>query len=85
MNVKKHDRITANPQVMVGKPVIKGTRIPVEQVLRHLADGMSIEEILDAHPRLTREDIYAAIEYAADTIANEDIELSVPDDSFPSR
>jgi uncharacterized protein (DUF433 family)/predicted nucleotidyltransferase len=68
MNVKKYDRITANPQVMVGKPVIKGTRIPVEQILRHLADGISVDEIIDAHPRLTREDIYAAIEYAANAV-----------------
>ena len=73
---KKHERITVDPNVMVGKPVIKGTRIPVEQVLRELAGGMSFEDVMDAHPRLTPEDIRAALAYAADTIANEDIHLS---------
>jgi uncharacterized protein (DUF433 family) len=64
----KHERITVNPAVMVGKPCIRGTRIPVEQLLRELSGGMSFEEVLDAHPRLTVEDIYAAIDYAADVV-----------------
>ncbi len=84
MHTVKHERITVDPRIMVGKPVIKGTRIPVEQILRELAGGMTFDDIMDAHPRLTSEDIYAAIAYAADTIANEDIELSYPDDNVPS-
>lgn len=56
----KHDRIEINPEIMFGKPVIKGTRIPVDMVLKKLGEGMSVEEILDDHPRLTREDILAA-------------------------
>jgi uncharacterized protein (DUF433 family) len=76
MHTVKHEPITVDPRVMVGKPVIKGTRIPVEQLLRELAGGMTFDDIIDAHPRITPEDIYAAIAYAADTIANEDIELS---------
>jgi len=76
-----HERITVNPRVMVGKPVIRGTRLPVEQVLRELAGGMSIADVIDAHPRLTPDDIYAVIAYAADVVANEDIYLSEPGDA----
>lgn len=65
----KHERIAIDPAVMVGKPCIKGTRIPVEQVLREMAaGGMSVGEVLDAHPRLTVEDVQAAVEYAADIV-----------------
>lgn len=51
--------IEVNPEVMMGKPVIKGTRITVELVLEKLAAGETVEQILDAHPRLTREAILA--------------------------
>lgn len=63
------DRIEINPRVMLGKPVIRGTRIPVELILRKLSEGASEAELLDAYPRLTREDIHAAMRYAADTPA----------------
>ncbi len=69
----KHEHINVNPRVMVGKPVIKGMRIPVEQILRELAGGMTIADIIDAHPRLTSEAILAAIAYAADVAGHEDI------------
>ncbi len=81
----KHERITVNPRVMVGKPVIKGTRLPVEQILRELGDGLTISEVIEAHPRLTPDDIYAAIAYAADVVANEDIFVSETDDAISSR
>lgn len=55
------DRIEINPQVMLGKPVIKGTRITVEVVLKKLAQNISFEEILSDYPRLRREDIQAAL------------------------
>jgi len=55
------DRIEVNPNVMMGKPVIKGTRITVELVLRKLAEGATEADLLDAYPRLTGEDIRAAI------------------------
>jgi uncharacterized protein (DUF433 family) len=84
MHFVKHDRITVDRRILVGKPVIKGTRIPVEQILRDLGSGMEIEDVLDAYPRLTVDDIQAAIQYAADVISNEDIELSYPDDSISS-
>ena len=64
-------RIEINPEVMLGKPVIRGTRIPVELLLRKLSEGASISDLLDAYPRLTSEDIHAALNYAADAIAHE--------------
>jgi uncharacterized protein (DUF433 family) len=66
------DRIEINPKVMMGKPVIRGTRITVELILRKLGDGAAIAELLEAYPRLTNEDIQAAIGYAADTLAHEE-------------
>ena len=65
------DRIERKPEVMLGKPVIKGTRIPVELIVRKLGEGASIEDLLDGYPNLKREDIQAALLYAADTIGNE--------------
>lgn len=64
------DRVEIDPKVMLGKPVIRGTRIPVETLLRKLAEGISEADLLDAYPRLTREDIHAAIRYAADVLAH---------------
>ena len=61
------DRIEVNPRIMLGKPVIRGTRVTVELILRKLSEGATEAELLDAYPRLTRDDIRAAIGYAADT------------------
>jgi uncharacterized protein (DUF433 family) len=71
--VTKHEKIETNPEVMGGKPVIKGTRIPVELILRKLGAGIEIEEILAGYPRLRREDIHAAQAFAADYLADEEI------------
>lgn len=60
----KHDRIEVNPAVMMGKPVVKGTRLTVEHVMRQLAAGMSEGEIIEAHPRLTHADIEAVRVFA---------------------
>lgn len=68
-----HERIESRPDVMFGKPVIKGTRITVEHLLRKLAAGMSGEQIIEEHPRLTLADIRAAEAFAADYLANEDV------------
>jgi uncharacterized protein (DUF433 family) len=68
-----HDRIVMNPEVMGGKPTIRGTRIPVETILRKLGAGMAVDEILADHPRLTAEDIRAAQAFAADYIADEEL------------
>ena len=66
-------RITIDPKVMVGKPVIKGTRLTVEHILRELANGWAHRDLLDAHPRLTEEDIRAALAYAALRLSEERI------------
>ncbi|MEA3338327.1 MAG: DUF433 domain-containing protein [Chloroflexota bacterium] len=60
--------IRSDPLVMMGKPVITGTRITVELVLEKLAAGETIEQVLDAHPRLTHESIHAALAFAAETL-----------------
>ncbi len=57
-------RIVVNPRVMVGKPVIRGTRLTVECILNALGHGMSFDEILVEYPRLSREDIYACLLFA---------------------
>ena len=67
------DRIEIDPEIMLGKPVIRGTRIPVQLILRKLSEGASEADLLDAYPRLTREDIQAAMRYAADTLAHEEV------------
>ena len=61
------DRIEINPKVMMGKPVIRGTRLTVELILRKLSEGASENGLLEAYPKLTHEDIRAAIRFAADT------------------
>jgi uncharacterized protein (DUF433 family) len=66
-------RIEINPKIMLGKPVIRGTRIPVELLLRKLGEGATESDLLDAYPRLTREDIQAALSYAAAALAHEEI------------
>lgn len=67
------ERIEIDPEIMLGKPVIRGTRIPVELLLRKLAEGATTDDILDAYPRLVADDVKAALRYAADTIAHEKI------------
>jgi uncharacterized protein (DUF433 family) len=71
----RHDRIVSDPDIMVGKPTIKGTRITVELVLEKLGGGMSIGELLQAYPHLTADDVHAALRFAADYLANEDIQF----------
>ena len=63
--------IESRPEVMMGKPVIAGTRITVESLLEKLAAGESIEQLLDAHPRLTREAVYAALSFAAQVLRSD--------------
>lgn len=70
--MKVTERIEMNPDVMLGKPVIRGTRIPVELILRKLSEGASQQDLQDAYPRLTQEDIRAAFAYAAAVIAFDD-------------
>ncbi len=65
--------IASDPEIMFGKPCIKGTRIPVDLIVEKLANGEIIEYLLTAYPGLTREDILACLQYAAEAIRNETI------------
>jgi uncharacterized protein (DUF433 family) len=68
-------RIEINPSILLGKPVIRGTRIPVELVLRKLAEGASIAELLDGYPRLVEADVRACLAYAADSLSHQEMVL----------
>ncbi len=63
--------IISDPQVMMGKPVVAGTRLTVELILEKLAAGETVEQLLAAHPRLTREGIQAALAFAAQTMRSD--------------
>jgi uncharacterized protein (DUF433 family) len=71
----EHPRIQSDPKVMMGKPVIRGTRVTVELILRKMGEGATEAELLDAYPQLKKQDIQAAIAYAADTLAHEETVL----------
>jgi len=73
MEVELNKRIIVDPEVMAGKPIIKGTRIPVDLIVRLMAQGLTIQEILEDYPRLTKEDIKAALEYVAAIAEGEDV------------
>lgn len=72
------ERIAVDPAVMMGKPVIRGTRITVELILRKLAEGAGEADLLEDYPRLTKEDIRAAVAYGAASVAHEEVVL-LPD------
>lgn len=67
------ERIDINPQVMLGKPVIRGTRITVEILLEKLAAGNSVEEIMADYPRLSRDDVLAAVAYAREALSTDEV------------
>lgn len=67
------ERIVVDPKVMVGKPVIKGTRVPVEHVLTLMAQGLTVEEILKDYPHLMRDDVAAVLLYAAKVTGREEV------------
>jgi len=67
------ERITVDPKIMVGKPVIRGTRVPVALILNMLGQGIPTEEILREYPRLERVDIEAAMAYAARVVEHEEV------------
>jgi uncharacterized protein (DUF433 family) len=67
------DRIVVDPDVMAGKPVVRGTRIPVDLVLKRLAQDLDLEALFSAYPRLTREDVQACLAYANTVVSGEDL------------
>lgn len=69
MSDKQH--IVVDPDVMLGKPVVSGTRITVESILERLAAGETMEQLIEAHPRLTRDGVFAALNYAAETLRSD--------------
>lgn len=69
--------IERNPEILQGKPVIKGSRISVELIVRKMAGGFTIQQIIESYPQLTVMQVRAALEYAADLIANEEVEEMV--------
>ena len=66
-------RISVNPDVMVGKPTVRGLRITVEQILKALAAGIAVEKLLEDYPELEREDIQAALLYASELVNEEQV------------
>ena len=60
--------IISDPQIMTGKPIIKGTRITVEHILEDIANGLNIDQILQEYPHLTREEVQAALKFAMDAV-----------------
>lgn len=67
------ERIVVNPKIMGGKPIVRGTRITVEQVLKLLAQGLSVDEILKDYPYLSKDDVAAVLFYAAKVAGEEEI------------
>lgn len=67
------ERITVDPKILVGKPVIRGTRIPVSMILNLIADGLTFDQIVGDFPLLTKDDIRAAIEYAGARLDHEEV------------
>lgn len=79
-----NDRILIDAGVMQGKPVIRGTRITVDLLLRKLSEGATQADLLEAYPHLTADDIRAALAYAADAVSHEDIVLTASSDAIRS-
>jgi uncharacterized protein (DUF433 family) len=66
------DKITSSPKIMLGKPIVKGTRITVELILKKIAGGYSFEEIIEMYPHITNDDILACVSYAVSVMESEE-------------
>lgn len=73
MTMSYIERIECNHNIVLGKPVIKGTRIPVEIILKKLSEGQTIEDLLEAYIHIEKEDILACLEYSAEVISSEQL------------
>ena len=71
----KHDRIAVDPDILVGKPVVRGTRIAVEHVVGLLAEGWTEQQVLDNYPGLSHDDVLACLQYASDLLKSEKVYL----------
>ena len=69
-------QIEVNPKIMMGKPVVKCTRITVELILEELSEGAKVEALIEVHPRLTEEGVYAALAFAAEILKGEESKIS---------
>jgi uncharacterized protein (DUF433 family) len=78
-----HDRIVADPRILAGKPVVKGTRIAVDLVLEELSHNPDITELLAAHPDLTRDDVQACLAYAGDMVTGREVTPKPPKGTRP--
>jgi len=76
MAMSDPSRIHADPRVLCGKPVVRGTRISVELILRKLSEGATVDDLIDAYPHLTVEDIRASVAFAADVVAEDGIAVA---------
>jgi uncharacterized protein (DUF433 family) len=74
------DRIQSDPKILAGKAVVRGTRIPVDLILEKLGAGESIADVVAAHPRLTADDVHAALTFAAESVRGETV-FSVPSEA----
>ena len=70
------EKIFISPDIMLGKPVIKGTRITVELIIKKLSEGMEINDIIHEFPQVTRDDVMACLAYSADVISRDEILVS---------
>lgn len=75
-----HEHIHSDPKILAGKAVVRGTRIPVDLILEKLGAGESTEDILAAHPRLTRDAVHAALSFAAEALRGDTV-FSVPSEA----
>ena len=79
MNQERYqDRIVTDPQIMVGKPVVRGTRIPVERVIDHLAETPDLADLFEAYPELTVDDVKACLQFAGAAVARAQKDSSRP-------
>ncbi len=67
------NHIETNPNIMFGKPCVKGTRVPVDLILEKLGNGETMEDLLDAYPRISKESVLACLTYASFSLRNEEI------------
>ena len=79
------DRIVTDPQILAGKPVVKGTRIPVEQVLKYLAYDPDTKPLFEAFPRLTIEDVKACLAFAQELVEEEEFFPLAPEKAYQNH